>query len=889
MQLRGRCMFRAEWLLSTTAKGNFVKRFLRVSSGLLMTSLAATFGVGLSVSAASASTRGPSASSSTPSPQLTGNGGLAGIACTSATSCVAVGFQGSSIDLNARTPIVVDVSSGVPGPVQSVATGSSGELHSVACGSATSCVAVGAAYGSAGTVLVVPILNGVPGTPQSIQAGLYNLASVTCSSASTCLAVGSGRAGTGANGDYGYAGYVVPITNGVAGAPKLVPNTAELDGIACTSTTDCIAVGTNGVPLSGSGQAVIVKVTNGVPEAPQVLSGTFGLVGIACSTTAIACVSTGTSSQDSAGNTVGQVVPINNGVVGAAQSVAGTSSIGSVACVSGTRCQALGLASDGATSTLIPITSGSAGAPESVSNTDGDTILGIACSSSGSCEAAGHTSDSSSNSEGFVIEIPAATAPTAPSGVTAQAGNGSAMVSWTAPSSDGGSAITGYTVTASPGGQSCTTTGATSCTVTGLTNGTAYTFTVTATNSVGTSPASSPSAPATPSGTATSASDYLPQIPTRVLSEQVLTAGSAYRFQLPTSVLQGAGAVALNVTAVHPSDVGNLRVYADCGTGPSTTSLLNYQPGKDTANFVIVPLQCTSGSAPVRTIDFYSANANVTVDADLEGVYPTTTTGSGSSTVYTTPGFAGVGFPTRAVDTRSGLGGQTGPIPANTTHSFTLTGLAPGAKAVALNVTSIRPNGPGNLRVYPGDETTVPSTSNVNFIPGVDKAGFVIVNLPADGSDTVNVHSAGTADNVAVDVFGYFPASATTTGLTQPQRVLDTRTGSGLTQGLPNPLAAGVPYPVTVTGNGVPADAQAVVVSLTAIHTASGTGVGNLRAYPAGGAEPNVSNINFISPTADVANLAIVQIGANGQINLVTSGSPIDAAVDILGYVPAAS
>ncbi len=87
--------------------------------------------------------------------------------------------------------------------------------------------------------------------------------------------------------------------------------------------------------------------------------------------------------------------------------------------------------------------------------------------------------------------------PSAPSGVTATAGDSSATVSWTAPA-DGGASITGYTVTASPGGAKATTTGATTATVTGLTNGTAYTFTVTATNAVGTSAASASSAPVTP-------------------------------------------------------------------------------------------------------------------------------------------------------------------------------------------------------------------------------------------------------------------------------------------------------------------------------------------------------------------------------------------------------
>ncbi len=98
---------------------------------------------------------------------------------------------------------------------------------------------------------------------------------------------------------------------------------------------------------------------------------------------------------------------------------------------------------------------------------------------------------------GLCSQLSAATAPGAPTSVTAVAGNAQAVVSFTAPVSNGGNAITGYTATASPDG--LTATGASSpLTVTGLANGTSYTFTVTATNSVGTGAASSASAAAMP-------------------------------------------------------------------------------------------------------------------------------------------------------------------------------------------------------------------------------------------------------------------------------------------------------------------------------------------------------------------------------------------------------
>lgn len=90
-----------------------------------------------------------------------------------------------------------------------------------------------------------------------------------------------------------------------------------------------------------------------------------------------------------------------------------------------------------------------------------------------------------------------AAVPGAPTGLSALVGDGAVALSWLAPASNGGSAITGYTVSGTPAGGGapvgCSTTGALTCTVSGLANGTAYTFTVAASNIAGTG---APSAPA---------------------------------------------------------------------------------------------------------------------------------------------------------------------------------------------------------------------------------------------------------------------------------------------------------------------------------------------------------------------------------------------------------
>jgi alpha-tubulin suppressor-like RCC1 family protein len=105
--------------------------------------------------------------------------------------------------------------------------------------------------------------------------------------------------------------------------------------------------------------------------------------------------------------------------------------------------------------------------------------------------------------EGGTIAIQGtATVPTKPFIIVAEGtGGGNANITFTAPITDGGAPITSYTVTSSPGNVQYPLgiTGTINrsnggiITVSGLTNNVTYTFTVTATNSIGTSEPSSPS------------------------------------------------------------------------------------------------------------------------------------------------------------------------------------------------------------------------------------------------------------------------------------------------------------------------------------------------------------------------------------------------------------
>ena len=135
------------------------------------------------------------------------------------------------------------------------------------------------------------------------------------------------------------------------------------------------------------------------------------------------------------------------------------------------------------------------GAGSTTFTTQYDGSMTIACgvTSTTGCKLVVEMSASNLSSRVTYKSFPLTYAtPDAPTAVVAAHGVGKSLVSWTAPDTHGLPAITGYTVTSSPGSLTCTT-ATTSCTVNGLTNGTNYTFSVTATNVLGTSTASTAS------------------------------------------------------------------------------------------------------------------------------------------------------------------------------------------------------------------------------------------------------------------------------------------------------------------------------------------------------------------------------------------------------------
>jgi hypothetical protein len=201
--------------------------------------------------------------------------------------------------------------------------------------------------------------------------------------------------------------------------------------------------------------------------------------------------------------------------------------------------------------------------------------------------------------------------PSAPTGVTATAGNGSATVSWTAPTNTGGSTLTKYTVTPFIGSTPqtpVTVTGsppATSTTVTGLTNGTSYTFTVSATNANGTGPASSPSNAVTPSG------PTVPGAPTGVTA----TAGNGSATVSWTAPTNTGGSTLTSYTVTPFIGSTAQTPVTVTGSPPATTKTVTGLTNGTSYTFTVSATNATGDGPASSPSNAVTPNAAPTVDA----------------------------------------------------------------------------------------------------------------------------------------------------------------------------------------------------------------------------------------------------------------------------------
>jgi len=481
------------------------------------------------------------------------------------------------------------------------------------------------------------------------------------------------------------------------------------------------------------------------------------------------------------------------------------------------------------------------------------------------------------------------TVPGAPTNVAAIPGDGIGNVTWAVPASNGGSPITGYRISATPGGAFVTVAPGTSGVMPGLTNGTSYTFTIRAQNTVG---LSAPS-PATNAVTPNTQRTYHGVTPFRLLDsrpppEQVgsyntpWAVGQSRDVQVAgvtnSNVPSTASAVVLNVTAVSPSAASFLTVWPAGDTRP-TASNLNFVAGLVVPNLVVVKVGF------LGRVSIYNNSGSVNVLADVVGYFDEGV-GTGSR-------FTGV-TPRRVLDSRpppESVGGFTTPWSAGQTRELTLAGAAPvpaNATEVVLNVTVTGATAGSFLTAWPSG-VAKPNASNLNFSAGQTVANLVVVKVGTGGK--ISLFNNSGSVNVIADVVAYFsPTGAAYTPLI-PQRILDSRPSPETVGPYNTPwLPAGDRELIVGTGEGntvnpVPANAAGVVLNVTVI---GGVQSSYITVYPSAGSDdtsnrPTASNINFL-PGQVIPNLVMVPLGVGGKIRIYNSTGNPNIIADVVGY-----
>ena len=334
-----------------------------------------------------------------------------------------------------------------------------------------------------------------------------------------------------------------------------------------------------------------------------------------------------------------------------------------------------------------------------------------------------------------------------------------------------------------------------------------------------------------------------------------------------------ATAVAINLTSTDSLNGGYVQAVPYLRSAYGTSSTLNVPaPGSTKANFAIVPIG-SEGKISVYLVP----GGNLIVDV-LGYFSPSATSAAAGRFVAIDP--------VRTLDTRSSNlvppgwsahkpAGETVVVPSSTA-------VPAGASALVLNVTSTGADAAGYLRAEASG--TTPTSSTVNYTPGIDAANTVIVPVGSDG--TASIYTS-TASHIVVDITGYITgatAPVATTGLfvaVATGRAFDSRLAGG-------PFAMASTHSVQLTGLSAPlpvlpaavgGTVSAVSINLT---TADEIGAGYLTAYPTGGNVPATSSLNYTT-NQPVANGVMVKVSAAGALNIYAN-TQTNVIIDVNGY-----
>ncbi|HEX6547498.1 MAG TPA: fibronectin type III domain-containing protein [Candidatus Dormibacteraeota bacterium] len=243
--------------------------------------------------------------------------------------------------------------------------------------------------------------------------------------------------------------------------------------------------------------------------------------------------------------------------------------------------------------------------------------------------------------------------------------------------------------------------------------------------------------------------------------------------------------------------------------------------------------------------------------------------------------------PRRLVDTRLGLLGigrigpeQTVLVPI--AGAFEIPSVAQGVTAVVASVTVTDTDRPGYLTVYPAGDAR-PLASNLNWGPGETHANLVEVAIQQSGPQAgyLDVYVNNSAISLIIDLEGWYQSDPGPSGLFRPltpQRLLDTRIGTGGTTG---PIAPQATIALAVAGVGdVPANASAVAINLTETDA---SGPDYLAVFPLADGNSGVSNLNFVGGQTRAVR-AVVRLDGRGYIGIYNASASVQVLVDVSGW-----